>query len=274
MNKVCIVIPVHSPNPSEYELISFAQCFKVLGKHPIKVIAPQGISLVNYQKVISDFETIFIHPKWQSSLLNYNKLKLSKFFYRLFRNYEFLLTYELDAFVFRDELNYWCEKGYEYIGAPFFEEYGYATEDSKLISVGNSGFSLRSVQAFKRILNAYPIVTPLVTDEELKSNWKNLILGLSKSPLRLIKRHFYENVLIQERDHLLEDTYIIQVNESLGKNKLNFATLEDAVKFSFELRPDYLYRLNNNHLPMGCHAWIKHNFEFWKPHIRSFGYGV
>ena len=274
MNKVCVVIPIHSPNPSAYELIAFAQCFKILNLHPIKVIAPEGISLTNYQQVVPDFETIFIHPKWQASLLNYNKLKLSKFFYKLFRNYEFLLTYELDAFVFRDELAYWCKSGYDYIGAPFFEGYGNATTGSKLMSVGNSGFSLRKVKAFEKMLRSSPLITPLLTPSELKYDWPQLVRGLSKVPVRFFKRHFQENVIIQEKDFLLEDTYLLQVNDQLGKNKLHIAPIQEAVKFSFELRPEYLFTLNNEQLPTGCHAWVKHNFEFWKPHIRSFGYSV
>jgi hypothetical protein len=102
-NKVVVVIPIHSENPSNYELISFTQCFRILGNHPIVVIAPYGLSLRNYKKIIPDFKTHFIDPKWQSSKLNYNKLKLSNYFYSIFREYEFLLTYELDAFVFVEE---------------------------------------------------------------------------------------------------------------------------------------------------------------------------
>ena len=43
--KVVVVIPLHSETPNELELISFQQCFKILGKHPIKIVAPEGLNL-------------------------------------------------------------------------------------------------------------------------------------------------------------------------------------------------------------------------------------
>ncbi len=38
-------------------------------------------------------------------------------FYKQFLNYEYILIYQLDAFVFKDELNY-CSQGIDYVGAP------------------------------------------------------------------------------------------------------------------------------------------------------------
>lgn len=147
-----IVIPIHSATPSKNELVSFAQCFKVLYKHPIKVIAPQNLDLSVYKDVVSDFDVVLIDPKWQSSIKQYNRLKVSSFFYKLFNKYHFLLTYELDAFVFKDDLDYWCNKGYDYIGAPWFE--GYIVKlSNNIVGVGNSGFSLRNVQKSRLILD-------------------------------------------------------------------------------------------------------------------------
>ena len=95
-----VVIPIHSSKPSAYEIISFRQCFKILGKHPIKVIAPLHLDIMEYKKAVPDFEVIFIAPSWLASLKTYNKLKYSRYFYNLFNQYDFILTYELDAFVF------------------------------------------------------------------------------------------------------------------------------------------------------------------------------
>jgi hypothetical protein len=46
---------------------------------------------------------------------------LSIDFYKRFRDYKFILIYQLDAYVFRDELEYWCEQDYDFIGAPLIE---------------------------------------------------------------------------------------------------------------------------------------------------------
>ena len=152
MKSCVIVIPIHSPSPSKNELISFEQCFRTLNHHPIIVLAPANLNLGKFKEVIPDFKIISIDPIWQSSLFQYNKLKISDFFYDLFKNYTYLLTYELDAFVFKDELEYWCNKGYDYIGAPWFEGLEFPTS-TNIIGVGNSGFSLRNVKSSIRIVN-------------------------------------------------------------------------------------------------------------------------
>src|SRR5687767_8481944 len=128
-----VVIPVHTPKPSPYELISFRQCFSVLKRHAIRVIAPKGLSLEKYRQVVPDFEVVTIDPKWQSSVAQYNRLKISRFFYRIFDSYDYLLTYELDAFVFKDELNHWCQQGYDYMGAPWWENYTTSNPGNKLL---------------------------------------------------------------------------------------------------------------------------------------------
>jgi hypothetical protein len=62
-------------------------------------------------------------------------------FYEVFRQYEYMLIYQLDCWVFRDELEMWCDKGYDYIGAPFFVKWFV----DRGIYVGNGGFSLRKI---------------------------------------------------------------------------------------------------------------------------------
>jgi hypothetical protein len=41
-------------------------------------------------------------------------------------------------------------------------------------------------------------------------------------------------------------------------------TASEAVSFAFEAHPEYLFELNHQELPFGCHAWERYNPEFWK----------
>ena len=265
--EVVVVIPIYKEAPSHFEMISFQQCFKVLEKHAIKVLAPKGLNLDNYRVHQHNFEVIYIDAKWLSSIEMYNKLKLSKYFCKLFIGYKYLLTYELDAFVFKDELKFWCEKGYDYIGAPWFN--GYENPKANFLGVGNSGFSLRNINAMKHALNKTLI----------KDQLKFLIVRNNNFLLKLIFKinellvFFGENYTIQNSKHLNEDAFIFQVIEPKSRN-FKIAPVEEAVRFSFELKPQYLYNLNNNTLPMGCHAWWKYDLEFWKPFIESYGYHI
>jgi hypothetical protein len=55
-------------------------------------------------------------------------------------------------------------------------------------------------------------------------------------------------------------------------NDFNVAPIDIALKFSFEREVRECYKLNHNQLPFGCHAWEKHDFYFWKPIFRQYGY--
>jgi hypothetical protein len=255
--KVCIVIPVHSAMPSVQELMSFKQCFGVLGIHSIYIVAPKGLVLDAYRNVIPNFSVISLDPKWQSSVLNYNKLKLSRYFYSLFKDYEYLLTYELDAFVFKDELMYWCDKGYDYIGAPWFEGFHSGTSENKFLGVGNSGFSLRNIAKMDKALRNIFYKT---------YGKKYSFRRLFNIALRKIQNLSSENYSIQKDCNEHEDFFIFS---EIGKRikGFNIAPINEAIKFSFETNPKLLFEMNNQQLPFGCHAWAKYNPTFWKEFI-------
>lgn len=262
MKKVVIVIPVHKENPSEYELISFRQCFKVLGKHPIKIIAPESLNVSAYKRAVPDFEVLYIDPRWQSTLFNYNKLKRSLYFYNLFKSYEYLLTYELDAFVFRDELLEWCDKGYDYIGAPWFEGYSDAKEDDRIIGVGNSGFSLRNIGSVIKILNVL-----------YYCDRKGLNISRGAAMRAFIKFHYWRVLNLVKYYHWEEDyLFCTLVPEDFPDFKI--APAAEALQFSFEVNAEVLFIRNSNKLPFGCHAWFTYNLNFWKPYIEKQGYKI
>jgi len=274
MESCVIIIPVHKADPSKYELISFQQCFKILYNHSIYVIAPAQVDLSAYHKVIPNFKVIRISSKWQSNLLNYNKLKLSMFFCNLFGNYKYLLTYELDAFIFKDNLDYWCDKDYDYIGAPWFEGYG-ENPGEKLIGMGNSGFSLRKLSTIKKGLKAIYYPDPTVFQKPhgrwYVNNVKQWYIKVASAFAGFVNLFFKENPSIQRSKRLDEDRVII---DYMAKKVTGFklAPVNEAATFSFEVKPEVLYAMNKQSLPMGCHAWWRYNLEFWKPFIEQFGY--
>ena len=116
MKKVCVVIPIHSANPTEIELRSFEQCFRVLNKYSVYVLTINNLDLTKYKDRIPSFECVIVPDKWLSSVYEYNKMKININFYKLFVDFEYLLTYELDAYVFNDQLQYWAEREFAYIG--------------------------------------------------------------------------------------------------------------------------------------------------------------
>lgn len=118
-NNCCIVFITHKSSLEGYELKSFEQCLNVFnGKRDIKLVIPDNISTAFYDKYSDKFEYCKVNHEWLSSYKAYNKTCCTKEFYELFKDYEYMLKYEADAWVFEDRLDEFIELGYDYYGAP------------------------------------------------------------------------------------------------------------------------------------------------------------
>jgi hypothetical protein len=161
----------------------------------------------------------------------YSRLLLSKRFYEAFAAYDYVLVYQLDCLVFRDELREWCARGLDYVGAPWLP--GPAAPFVTEPAVGNGGFSLRRVQAFLGVLARLPRLHWLRADE-------------------------------RQRKH--EDLFW-----SFGAPALDpgfrVASVEEALRFAFEVEPRRAFELAGGRLPFGCHAWARYDRAFWEPHL-------
>ena len=143
--KVAVVIPAyHELDP--LEKFSLAQVKKILGRYPIVFVAPEGKNFSYFTR--KDFVAEF-PAEYFRSVKTYSRLMLMPEFYETFADFDYILIYQLDAFVFYDALENFCSLGYDYIGAPW----SYLVEvGKKFLRVGNGGFSLRNVEAHYKIL--------------------------------------------------------------------------------------------------------------------------
>lgn len=123
-----IIIPVYKSKTIRSEIASFNQCLKILFKHPICIITYKGLDTSFYTDLMVtakvNFQIEYFAKKYFENLAGYNRLMLSLDFYKRFEDFEYMLIYQLDSWVFMDELDYWCSKEYDYIGAPWFENFG------------------------------------------------------------------------------------------------------------------------------------------------------
>lgn len=147
MKKCVIVVPFYKEieKLTRDEKQSHDQLIRVLGKHDICYVSPKGLNVSDGARVEYFPEEFF------KSRLDYGRLMNSTFFYQRFSEYEYMLVYQLDCWVFRDELDEWCNKGYDYIGAPFFVPW-FAQRG---LYVGNGGFSLRKISSMISYVNKY-----------------------------------------------------------------------------------------------------------------------
>lgn len=270
--KNVVIIPVYKAFPNHEETISFKQCLKILKDHIICIVTHESLEIKFYTdllkaKNINYFIKIF-DCKYFNSLDGYNQLLLSRHFYRRFQKFNYLLIYQLDSYVFKDELNFWCQLGYDYVGAPWLLN----DEDGTIILnyewVGNGGFSLRRTKKFIQALSwPFPLYKPSYLRHEIDlTNNSNFF---RKVFYYLALCFGYKNTVsyVKKINNINEDAFWSSVFHD-SWIKLKIAPPEVALRFSFEKLPSFLYELNEKDLPFGCHGWEKYDFDtFWSHHI-------
>ncbi|AYN03261.1 DUF5672 family protein [Flavobacterium sp. 140616W15] len=127
-NTVKIIIPIYKEHFGELEEKSFLQCVKVLKNYDIVLVQPEGLDNSYITNEFNQIKAISFPKRYFENIDGYNELLLSSLFYEAFLDSEYILIYQLDAFVYKDALEEWCQKGYDYIGAPWI-----ATPESTIL---------------------------------------------------------------------------------------------------------------------------------------------
>ena len=149
----CVVIPVYRDLVIS-EKIALEQMHKVLkDKTNVYAVCPVDQDLSEHKKIFPELQETRLDPKWFKSTDTYSQLCLSEWFYDLFKEYRYMLICQLDVWIVKDEILEWCEKDYDYIGAPIvvptarWHNYRIDTNGKYVVmpKVGNGGFSLRKI---------------------------------------------------------------------------------------------------------------------------------
>ena len=219
--RVAVVIPVPRMPLQRDEEISFRQLRHHLFAYDSILIAPATLDVDALGLPVRRFpDSCF------TSVGSYNRLLLTPTFYDAFSDYEYILTYQLDCLVFSGDLDRWCDRGWDYVGAPWFPNFT-AGPEGGLWRVGNGGFSLRRVDAFRRLLQ--------------RSDVTGFLEGY----------HGQEDVFWSFEAQQFDPGFRIPEPA-------------EAVAFSIESNPRHCFELNGNALPFGCHYWNRIDRPFWE----------
>lgn len=145
--KCCVVIINHTEHLSNDERRSIDRSIEVFGgKRDIFIVLPDNINTSEYEIYSDKSKILKVDNEWLSTYKNYNKTLCSSDFYKLFTDYEYILIYQTDCWVFEDRLDEFMELGYDYYGAawPHLQD-----------KVGNGGFSLRKTNKMIELTNKY-----------------------------------------------------------------------------------------------------------------------
>ncbi|EFS96921.1 hypothetical protein HMPREF1977_1837 [Capnocytophaga ochracea F0287] len=261
---VNIVIPIYKEEPSGNDIISIKRVFRVLKEYPITFVHPKSLDIRAYEEfgkvTFRDFDDVYF-----KSIDGYNQLMLSIDFYEAFTE-KYILIYQTDAYIFRDDLLFWCKKDYDYIGAPWIRRREKApiikkiwdssicfikqainykgnrkTQKNKILlynEVGNGGFSLRKREKFIEVLKQLTEQTAVYLKPSNRSTFYAEDVFFSIEPKR----------------------------NGIDFKKPNY---KEACFFSIENKVKKALAFNNQILPMGCHRWEKENREIWAQFIKD-----
>lgn len=262
-SRVAVAVPVYRDSLSDDEQISVRHLQRFLGEYPIYVFEPEGLDCP-----LRGYREIRFPARFFRSVDTYSRLLLSEDFYRRFEHYEYLLIYQLDCLVFSDRLADWCDRGLDYLGAPWLVDP--ARPARGFSRVGNGGLSLRRVSSCLEVLTSRrPPMTPL---ELLAARIPDLgsVLAVSRwykraQVLRQVRRgvRWYAGHYTLNEDHFWSD------RAGLFEPGFTVAHPRQALAFAFERAPRYCYERNQRRLPFGCHGWWRWDREFWEPHLLS-----
>jgi len=252
INNQCIVIfPVYK-KIDEQEKKAIRQGIRMTAGFNHVFIAPESFVFDFSFDEFTSVAIIRFDNSYFKGIKGYNRLMLSKEFYERFQNFEYVLIHQTDAYLFKSELDYWCNSGYDYIGAPWLEpEKKFKSKWRKIffetiqqlfyektencihyLKVGNGGLSLRKTSSFMEVLEKVPKIPFYIYIKFLINSFnEDLFWGIMASKVK--------------HDFLIPDWH-------------------EALHFAIETKPSYAYQLNGNQLPFACHATDKNEPDFWK----------
>jgi len=238
--KKAVVVTFVWTDMSLKERSALNQGLKVLGHHPFVIVHPEGYPVdFLLRDDMPNLTHLALPNENFTSVMSYNAMMLTPQFYQHFQQYEYMLIYQTDAWVFSDQLEYWCDKGYDYIGAPWMlndklYERTLGQWVTRLMSlmpirnghlhsahifhhVGNGGFSLRRIATMIDILERNQEFIATLTDGH--ESMEDVVIS----------------IILKEREHL------------------KIPDWHEALYFSWEKAPRLCQKITKGTLPFGCH---------------------
>lgn len=273
-----VVVPVYRLDLSREESASFRRLISVLGGHRVALAMPDRLRSKPVGEFVRDHggsstkvDALWFDDARFQSVRTYNRWLLEDEFYRRLEPHTHVLVYQLDAWVFEDRLEEFCRLDYDFLGAPWFTGLTRARRGQAFLgTVGNGGFSLRRIEAFRKTLEEPLRRARIESLPEMSARLRLQHRGLKRiasialSPLSFA----FRNTLVstgfpsQLQEDMFWGLYSMRLNPAFRT-----APPTVGVDFAWECNPRWLHELRNGKLPFGCHAWARYDPEFWRSFI-------
>jgi hypothetical protein len=224
---------------------------------------------------VDGFQVKYFSRKFFGSLGAHTRLLSWPGFYRAFADYEFILFYHLDSLVFSDQLLDWCDRGLDWIGPPWLK-----SDDSPWVDrprVGNGGFALLNIERALQVLtNRYRRKPHFYWLDLFTRNGRYLepLIALMRKVheygprSRVLKRALVEWTQLENPAPYGRNNDVFWADEAVWYlPEFRVASVEQGLRFGFEVAPRKCFELTGGRLPFGCHAWARYDRAFWEPYL-------
>ena len=236
MKNVVVLVPIYKEQLDAVEVWALDASLQCLQAREVRFIGPEALVLDFYAQRYPAIPLDRFAAPGFASIEEYNRLLLSPGFYQRYAGFAFMLILQTDAIVFRDALDFWCARPFDYVGAPWPKPFELNVQTGRFeggvgkyvrVLVGNGGLSLRRIEKCLQLLQEFPVELQVFTQS-----------GSS------------EDLFFSVMGSLSGD--FVMPNEVT------------ASRFAMEGLPSHYFKINGGHLPMGAHAWHKNEPAFWR----------
>ena len=254
--RLLIVTPIISGRLTPDEAIGMETLRRHGGAWPHLFLHPRGL---DFEFDTTGSSTLALDPANFDGISAYNAMLMSPWFYDLFETYEHILIFQTDCLLLSDRIGPWLDQPWSYCGAPYFRRNG------RLKSVGNGGFSLRKVADHQAVLNSAAADWGRISGPMARQYVKGAYL---RYLLRYLRRGGGgAAALVADFDRAEDEFWIYYA--PLFSPRFRLPPPEAVVGFAAESQPRRVVELNGGQLPLGAHAWMKHDRAFWDETLAS-----
>lgn len=233
---VVVLVPIYLSKLDLLEQYALDKSLLHLQGRDVRLMAPASLPLDYYRARYPQLPVeVFASPAFES-ISEYSRMLLSDAFYARYAAFEFMLVLQTDAVVLKDELDYWCAQPFDYVGAPWPKPFELFVNTGRFegnagrhvrATVGNGGLSLRRIAKCRALLSEFAV-----------------------------------EIAVFKHTGSSEDLFFAVMGNL--SNDFVLPNEVTASRFSMEGWPGYYRQINGGHLPMGAHAWMKNEIEFWR----------
>ncbi|MCB9446957.1 MAG: hypothetical protein H6585_01265 [Flavobacteriales bacterium] len=257
-----VVVPVYREDLPVEEWAALTNNLDKLAAYDCYLVGPKGMDYSNYTARWPEIRVCTFAEMYFKDLTGYNRLMVSIGFYRAFSTYSHILICQTDAFVFSDELMSWCDRGYDYVGAPVHDILPDKFSERIPVVTLNGGFSLRKVGASLKVLSSFRTIysfRDIFRANLMEKGWKGILPALYF--------YFFGNNtfhLFNRYDRNEDIFWAIKVPEKF--TWFHAPLPVDSAFFAADNKPERTLALTAGQLPFGCHAYQTHP-DTWKAYI-------